>query len=881
MGLRRRARKSQHKATCTEVCEQLPGQADSPAVITLQPSRGAGRCASGLKPHAGEVLAAIESLYVDQLKPFGRILRKRLAERAAPEVAVSQQRAGSKASSRAGSKASSASSEEAAARVKALAGAPALLPDIDVKHLKMVCEACSELKVEPEEGGDWSAVFPGREDEFVDIYSSIDPYPEAFWAQASAYFGVLGKDEMQLPGGRYSCAQMLVCKGLPFFANFTLGKVCHFVQLAISKRKVLGYLDGSVVPYAYSQSMIKEQCAVFQQPCMTGTSAGQDGTATHMPVATWDVARACLKEILASVAVVDQGPSTVPLSNVKRLFRSRYNVELSETALGHSKLSELLQDQRFSDVCNVQLQGQGYVVVQNPDAAKADVIPVDEALKQVSCGAAMDGEVAAKRVEFCPDEPLGLEEAGFLTEDWLAQDVQHIVPLPTSTPLQSPGVPPSATVRRWRDEPPRYNLFTEDPQRLNPLEEVLAGASLVLPASPSVPQSSVWPGDEPRRVEFCPGEHLCLEECGIFRDSLPAAGLQWATPLPSPGVPTSTTVRRWPRAWPPQEGPLPTGGAATASSSSGAPTTGAKPLLLVQNTFLHAAPQPPTPLPGSRRRASSLPKDMGTERGALEACQSTAFVHRPCGGCSGDSTADSTGSAGASNRAGAVAPTSPISSSGTSDQPVERLLNATPESTPVKVELNRLESIGSLGGFSEDGGLRTPPRRLFCCPDLSLEEAGIVIGDARPPSRASQHPEQQPVSPSRHQGLTASVLAKDRPGGWVVQNTFIHAAAAPPTPAAGAKCRSRSVPKDVGSETWLGTCTASRRCSIRRSTPEQGVYEGMSLSIDASPAFVPQSPGLIPPTPQTPLCGGSAGGWSFPRARTCQEQRILRLADHL
>ncbi|CAE8642229.1 unnamed protein product, partial [Polarella glacialis] len=42
----------------------------------------------------------------------------------------------------------------------------------------------------------------------------------------------------------------------------------------------------------------------------------------------------------------------------------RFSIELSETMLGHSKLSELLQDERFADVCSVKLEGHGYIVVQ-------------------------------------------------------------------------------------------------------------------------------------------------------------------------------------------------------------------------------------------------------------------------------------------------------------------------------------------------------------------------------------------------------------------------------------------------------------------------------------------------------------------------------------
>ncbi|CAE8623667.1 unnamed protein product [Polarella glacialis] len=164
---------------------------------------------------------------------------------------------------------------------------------------------------------------------------------------------------MTLPGGRYACAQVLVARRLPFLRNRTLGQICHIVQLAISQKKVLGYLNGSVVPYGKSQSMVKELCASTQMPC---SGPGRD--ASGLQLADWTTAKQCLQEILSTAAATAQGPGMVPLSNVKRLFRSRFSIELSETMLGHSKLSELLQDERFADVCSVKLEGHGYIVVQ-------------------------------------------------------------------------------------------------------------------------------------------------------------------------------------------------------------------------------------------------------------------------------------------------------------------------------------------------------------------------------------------------------------------------------------------------------------------------------------------------------------------------------------
>jgi hypothetical protein len=175
-----------------------------------------------------------------------------------------------------------------------------------------------------------------------------------------------------LPGGRYACAQELIRRGLPFFGSYCFGQVCHIVQLAISQRKLLGYLDGAVVPYARSQSMLKEHCAAQNQNC-PGKSV------CPWPTATWDMVRACMREILSSSGCEDTvaagPPGTMPLSNVKRLFRSRFHMELSETALGYSKLSELLTDTRLQDICTVQLHRQGYVVV--PRAAHAEVVPME------------------------------------------------------------------------------------------------------------------------------------------------------------------------------------------------------------------------------------------------------------------------------------------------------------------------------------------------------------------------------------------------------------------------------------------------------------------------------------------------------------------------
>merc|ERR1711904_218250 len=164
-----------------------------------------------------------------------------------------------------------------------------------------------------------------------------------------------------MPGGRYACAQELASRQLYFFAGHTLGQICQIVQLAISQKRLLGYSEGCLVPYVFSQSMVKEQRATQQKPIATRGSR---------PLATWGKVREVVQHILNNAMI--QKADTVPLANVKRIFRSQFRVELSETSLGYSKLSELLRDAFLSDLCIVELRQSGYVIIPRSKAFLSD-----------------------------------------------------------------------------------------------------------------------------------------------------------------------------------------------------------------------------------------------------------------------------------------------------------------------------------------------------------------------------------------------------------------------------------------------------------------------------------------------------------------------------
>mmetsp|Transcript_133099 Transcript_133099/g.242410 ORF Transcript_133099/g.242410 Transcript_133099/m.242410 type:complete len:765 (+) Transcript_133099:79-2373(+) len=350
-----------------------------------------------------EVLEAIRSLYADELKPFGRILRKRVAERIL----------------------------QGNGQVGSITKLDAL-PEVDAKQVRAVCDGCELLQVQEEDGGDWSAVVGGQPSTFVDVYSPEDCYHPQLWSELRAYCESPVGQNLSLPGGRYACAQALQALQLPPLAGFSLGRICHIVQLAISQKKILGYMDGAVVPYARSQSMMKEQCAMNGQP---STGSNKQNELASLPIASLEVARKYVLEIL------DAGKGEVPLSNIKRLFRSKYQIDLSETTFGYSKLSELIQGPHFSDICRVELRGHGYTVIQTGGfpCAPTPAAPLLMSPGTTACGfrtALLNN--GPRRIPLCADEPLSFDDMDTLNEG----SPMVLVPTPTPTPLH-----PAA--RRW------------------------------------------------------------------------------------------------------------------------------------------------------------------------------------------------------------------------------------------------------------------------------------------------------------------------------------------------------------------------------------------------------------------------------------------------
>lgn len=482
---------------------------------------------TSLRPEIAEIIAAIRSLYADEVKPFGRILRQRVGELArAKDSSLS---------------------------------APV---DVDAAHLRRSVEGSSIIRVEVEAGGDWSASLRGVASRFVDAHSPEDVYPALLWNEAAAYFEGM---EEPLPGSRYACARALADRQLSFLSACSLGQICHIVQLAISKRKLLGFRSGRLVPYGRSQLILKEKCAAAQQPC-----ASQDAECLSLPFATWDSVRAGVGEILRQQE--GSRPGTVPLSSLKRVFRARFHQELSETALGHMKLAEVLQDPRLRGVCEVRLEASGYTVFKRSEGQKTriclegllpdpaglladsavvssgegkltstadDAAETREGTERESTassssydsspamcdGASQSTLDGRRRMVFCPDEPLDLEEIN---------SSDTISPLLTFTlPKYTPAPPGLAQVDQRLDAH-RVLFCPDEPLDLENLDSssdsVPALLTFTLPRHSPTPASLMRPSPLPTDVRR-PGRKYSMT-----LPSVPAtpAMSKWVPPTPSP-----------------------------------------------------------------------------------------------------------------------------------------------------------------------------------------------------------------------------------------------------------------------------------------------------------------------------------------------------------
>lgn len=284
--------------------------------------------------------SALDSLYKDRIKPVASYVRGRLKERSASQTVVK-------------------------VFVELYTGHPDMFV---VQQSTGTDEATILFATEP----DW---FKG----WVDIDSSEDPYSEEMWSELKE---LLDSGD-SYAGGRYGMARDLSQKNLAFLAHNSLGEICHIVQLAIQKRKLI----------VYHRKMLKPVQANLCQ-----TSAGTE----IVPVGDLDEIKDLDQLCKVLFRMLVRHPQGIRLDRMKQTLKHDFSCQLNEMRLQCTKLIELFRQEPLQSSFALENDGKAFYV-RSGDASK-----FSEHVRGLYSEAMANG---AKQVEATDGKPNGEAEA--------------------------------------------------------------------------------------------------------------------------------------------------------------------------------------------------------------------------------------------------------------------------------------------------------------------------------------------------------------------------------------------------------------------------------------------------------------------------------------
>mmetsp|Transcript_123987 Transcript_123987/g.246888 ORF Transcript_123987/g.246888 Transcript_123987/m.246888 type:complete len:453 (-) Transcript_123987:82-1440(-) len=207
---------------------------------------------------------------------------------------------------------------------------------------------------------------------FVNLTALSDPYPLELWRDLQLLVDHRRSEWAQgIASSRYDCARVLRMH-MPTLREYRFGQVCHIVQLAVRLRCIFGYRNGHIVPYALSRDCEKHSKACARQPV-------RQNLPSHTGVASWHDFQAILRDILQDPSYFDG----VPLMYLKRLFRERAGLQLSETALGCSTLKKVFEDPTISKLCRLQRIRSDLVIQRVQEVTHGLAEPNEEPQEQL------------------------------------------------------------------------------------------------------------------------------------------------------------------------------------------------------------------------------------------------------------------------------------------------------------------------------------------------------------------------------------------------------------------------------------------------------------------------------------------------------------------
>lgn len=288
---------------------------------------------------------ALESLYKDRIKPLANYVRGRLKERSAAQIVL-------KTFAELYAEHSDLFIvERPAAKKEGQSGSPPTTAGNADERIEEVAILFVEAP----------SFFKG----WVDIDSPEDPFDEAVWIGLKEFLDT----GHSFGGGRYGMARDIMQRNLPCLSEMCLGEVCHVVQLAIQKRKIL----------VYHRKMLKSTSLA-----MPNDSAIGDGPAEDVEDIT-DMHQLC-KVLFKMHARYASG---IRLDRLKRVMKEEFGCRLNEMAFQCTKLIELFKKEPLCDTFEVCADKKAFILrLREPTKFTGKI----QELYMASLSAAADGK---------------------------------------------------------------------------------------------------------------------------------------------------------------------------------------------------------------------------------------------------------------------------------------------------------------------------------------------------------------------------------------------------------------------------------------------------------------------------------------------------------
>jgi len=217
---------------------------------------------------------------------------------------------------------------------------------------------------------------------WVEPSDVTDPYSDEFWKSFETFVtGLHSAGCYSFTGGRYGTASELRRMQLPFLEGRRLGELCHIVHLAI-QRHLFAYDGSMIIPGAMHdacRSAEENRPMLKKRSCRRASVNGEGAEGdflTQQEVDCSDKAFVQTEEELCNIIVEllkeDHEGEGLNLSKLKRLIMKRWNLLLSETIFGCTKLLELVHQTALKEVCVLRSAGNMHTLhLRNAVAAQS------------------------------------------------------------------------------------------------------------------------------------------------------------------------------------------------------------------------------------------------------------------------------------------------------------------------------------------------------------------------------------------------------------------------------------------------------------------------------------------------------------------------------